>query len=232
LTWNTDDGSPVVVGHEAEMIRRLAVQLTETIREYLGIGQPLNFGVPLFEAMTWQQQTVMVDQVLKRLVDPTTQPQGSPTTQPQGSSALMDSSVAALYAQLYQSVEIETETERLDEAKAEPPSRRWRQLIVQVLEEIDDQAEWAQIDSTDMDDWDVAIQCLKDLVLPDEDYLMESLALDLPPEQSQTIKRSMGISDDYFVDVPPDVTTGQAQHVWAELVRYCDGRTVDPGCYP
>jgi hypothetical protein len=105
-------------------------------------------------------------------------------------------------------------------------------LILQVLDEIDYEVERPRIDSTDINDWDVAIQCLKDRVLPDEDYLMESLALDLPPEKSLKLRSSMGITNDYFVDVPPDVTTEQAQQAWAEIVRYCDGRTVDPECYP
>jgi hypothetical protein len=105
-------------------------------------------------------------------------------------------------------------------------------LILQVLDEIDYELERPRIDSIDINDWDVAIQCLKDRVLPDEDYLMESLALDLPPEKSLKLKSSMGITNDYFVDVPPDVTSEQAQQAWAEIVRHCDGRTVDPECYP
>lgn len=206
------------------MTRRLASQLTETIREYLDICEPLIFGVPLFEAMTWQQQTVMVEKVLKLLVDP--------EANAEGSSALMDSTVAAFYAQLYQCIEIETDTERLDEEYGELPIRDWRQLIIQVLDEIDYEGERPQIESTDINDWDVPIQCLKDRVLADEDYLMESLALDLPPEQSLNLKNSMGIKNDYFVDIPPDASTEQGQQAWAEIARYCDGRIVDPKRYP
>ena len=56
--------------------------------------------------------------------------------------------------------------------------------------------------------------------------------MDLPPEESLKLKTSMGITSDYFVDIPPDVTTAQAQQAWVEIVRYCDGRSVEPEFYP
>ena len=228
MTWNTDEGSRTVTGFEAQMIRALASQLMETIRACVDLDEPLNFGVPLFEAMTWQQQVVMVEKILKLLVDP--------IAHAEGSSALMDSTVAAFYAELYRSMEIETDTERLDVELGwsfdELPTRDWRQWVALVLDEVDYEGELPRIESTDMDDWDVPIQCLKGRVLADEDYLMESLALDLPPEKRFMLRDVMGIKNDYFIDVPPDVTTLQAQQAWARIVRRCEGRVVEPEFFP
>ena len=218
MTWNVEGDSRTVTGLEAHMIRQSSSQLTETIRAYLEIGEPLNSGVPLFEAMSWQQQMVMVERVLKLLVDP--------TVHAEGSSALLDSTVAALYVELYRNIEIESDTERLAEERGwdfgEPPVRDWRRLVLQVLDEIDYEGERPRIDNTDRDDWVLPIQILKDRVLADEDYLMESLALDLPPETSFTLKDAMGIKKDYFIDIPPDVTTEQAEQARVEIIRYCD----------
>ena len=47
---------------------------------------------------------------------------------------------------------------------------------------------------------------------------MEALAMDLAPQESQTMKQNLGIHRDYFVDIPPDGTDEEAEAARLRIV--------------
>jgi hypothetical protein len=69
-----------------------------------------------------------------------------------------------------------------------------------------------------------AIAEVQSWVLADEDWQMDGLTLDLPPDKSHEIKQLMGIRDGYFIDVPPDVSDQQARVAWAGIVELVSGQ--------
>jgi hypothetical protein len=105
----------------------------------------------------------------------------------------------------------------LDETKgaSTPQSPSWRGLIYAASREakID---ELPSITEDDPEEWNLLLDCLEDRVLWDNDWAMVE-QLDADPEVSQRVKREMGISDDYFVAVPPDPTDEEAERLLLEL---------------
>ena len=223
LTWNTALGPRTLSGAEANLIGHMAWQLTDSVREGLSIDSPLRFGIVLFDAMSWQQQVVMLDKVLAPLLDP--------NIAPSKSTALMDATIAAIYAQMELSVQCEIDLDRTSDWD-EHDFRDQRQRIYNALVESGYEGKKPDVDCAEMDAWELVILCLKDRVLADEDYQMDSLALDLPPEQSTELKQTMGISGDYFIDVPPDATTEDARDAWANIVQRVSGQRPNAMYFP
>ena len=214
MTWNTARGPRTLSGAEANLIGQSAWQLTDSIREVVSIDSGLCFGIVLFDAMTWQQQVVMLDKVLAPLLDPDI---AAPK-----STALMDATIAAVYAQMERFVQCEIDLDRNSDWDEDDYGDQ-RQRIYNALVESRYEGKKPGVDCGDMEAWELVILCLKDRVLADEDYQMDSMALDLPPEQSTVLKQAMGISGDYFIDVPPDATTEDAQNAWANIVQRVSG---------
>ncbi len=214
MTWNTALGPRTLSGAEAYLVGQTAWQLTDSVREGLAIDSPLQFGIVLFDAMTWQQQMVMLDKVLAPLLDP--------NIDPPKSTALLDAAIAAIYAQMERSVQSEIDLDRTSDWD-EGDYRDQRQRIYNTLVESCYEGKNPGIECAEMDAWNMVILSLKDRVLADEDYQMDGLVLDLPPEKSFVLKQAMGISGEYFVDVPPDATAEDARYAWANIVQRASG---------
>ena len=223
MTWNTAIGPRTLSGAEAYLVGQTAWQLTDSIREGLSIDSPLQFDIVLFDALTWQQQIVMLDRVLAPLLDADIDPP-VPT-------ALMDATIAAIYAQLVVFIETEIDMERTSDA-AEEGDTDGRQEIVNALVECAYEGDCPDAECAVIDTWELLIEALRDRVLADEDYQMDGLTLDLPPEKSREFKRTLGISGDYFIDVPPDATTEDARNAWGNIIERITGERPNVSCFP
>lgn len=74
-----------------------------------------------------------------------------------------------------------------------------------------------------METWQFAIDLLCDRVLPDTDWELEPIAMDVDPQQGSVVKRFMGIPDDYFVDVVADASVDDAAAAWCDLIERISG---------
>ncbi len=206
-------GERTLVGAE----RRLVVSAGWGLADFISIAAPENkalFGIVLFDRLTWQQQMLMLERVLTALVEASIP--APPTT------ALLDATVAAIYAHLYTSIEIELDDARMDmdSPLGEEDHFDVRNEILEALREPVDSDEpieespeggWPTILCDEIDEWELAIESLRGRILADEDWQMEAITMDLPPQTSRTLKRELGIQRDYFIDIPPDVTDEEAE---------------------
>jgi hypothetical protein len=206
--WNTSDGLRTLTGMEAQLIRDTAGELVDAIRAEKDYGEPVELGIPTFDQLSWQQKMVMLLHVLKPLL---IEAVPSPPR-----SALNDATVAAIYAQMETGVESEIYFQQTTAQSEEGDTDRRRQII-EAIEEHGSELNWPDPECVVMDEWELAIAEVKSWVLPDEDYQMDGLTLDAPPEKSHELKRIMGISQDYFTTVPPDSTDNQARTAWADI---------------
>ncbi len=211
--WNTAMGERTLVGAE----RRLVVSAGWGLADFISVAAPENkalFGIVLFDQLTWQQQMLMLERVLTALVEASIP--APPTT------ALLDATVAAIYAHLYTSIEIELDDARMDidSPLGEEDHFDVRNEILEALREPVDSDEpieespeggWPTILCDEIDEWELAIESLRGRILADEDWQMEAITMDLPPQTSRTLKRELGIQRDYFIDIPPDVTDEEAE---------------------
>jgi len=214
--WNTTFGERTLVWAERHLVAAESWALSHVISEAASDGGA-SFGILLFDRLTWQQQMFMLEHVLAALVEPTT-PAPSNT-------ALLEAIVAAIYAQMVNSVQLEIDF--AIPAEDDPDnSYRFdsgfyvRRLVLDALKEpintdepMGDPFEdfSLSVECDEIEDWELAIDCLRGRILADEDWQMEAIAMDLAPPTSQHLKQLMGIQGDYFIDIPPDVTDDEAE---------------------
>ena len=139
--------------------------------------------------------------------------------------------VAAIYAQMERSVQNEIDLDRTADWD-EGFFRDQRQGIYDALVESGSEGDKPDVACAEIDAWVFVIQRLKDRVLADEDYQMDALALDLPPEQSLALKQAMGISRDYFIDVPPDATIDDGRNAWGNILERVSGQRPNVMVFP
>ncbi len=82
-----------------------------------------------------------------------------------------------------------------------------------------------------MDTWELAIDAVQGWVLADEDWQMDGLTLDLPPDKNREFKQALGIRDDYFTDIPPDANDQQARAAWADILELINGQRPDEAVF-
>ncbi len=219
--WNTAIGKRILVGAERRLIMNAAWGLTDSISTEATFNDNVQFGIVLFDRLTWQQQMLMLEKVLTPLLEPSI-----PAPQ---STALFDATVAAIYAQLRTELIIELDMAELDKYDSFV-GRNFdvRQEILDALFEpvdTDEPAEeppdegWPSVDCDDIDEWDLAIECLRGRMLADEDWQMDAITMDLPPVKSSRLKKALGIQTAYFIDIPPDGSDEEAEAARLRIVE-------------
>ena len=83
-------------------------------------------------------------------------------------------------------------------------STSWRELVLAACEATGISDELPPADSTDLDEWQLLLECLSGRILWDENWADGELHLDLPPETATAVKSAMGIDGDYFTAIPRD----------------------------
>jgi hypothetical protein len=214
LTYETALGDRTLRGAEAELIGSGTWQLVDDILTMNSTEDGVQLGIVLFDQMTWQQQIVLLDRVLTCLLDPSVP--SPPRT------ALLDATIAAIYQQLRARVEGEIYTERTS-PEAEDGDTLQRQDVLWALLEHDPDRNWPDAECGVMETWELALESLQDRVLADQDWAMDDLTMDLPPDEGRALKEVMGISGDYFIDVPPEAIDQQARQSWANIIERLTG---------
>jgi hypothetical protein len=225
--WNTPIGCRALGKDEGELVGGAAWCLTDDVRTWMQLGDQPGTGILLFDQMTGEQKIVMLDKVLSLLLDP--------KIKPPPSTALLDATVAAIYVQIRWLIEIEIDMQK-DPIDEDDDFTSDRTAVVLALTEnpAPDEEPYPDLpdaDCTDMDTWELAIESLRDRVLADEDWLMDNLMLDLPPEKSRELKQGLGIRNNYFIDVPPEATIEQARTAWANIVERMSGTRPDESVF-
>lgn len=213
--WNTPYGERTLNWAERRLVASEAWALSEAIFEAASLGGS-TVDVVLFDRITWQQQILLIERVLNALIDPTIP---APPI-----SALLEATVAAIYAQLVISVQLEID---LIEPEDDPidsydPYNGFyvRQQVLDAIKapvdldepEGDPFEEFSlTVECDEIEEWQMLIECLRGRILADEDWQMEAIMMDLAPTTSEDIKQLMGIRGDYFIDIPPDATDEQAE---------------------
>jgi hypothetical protein len=124
-----------------------------------------------------------------------------------------ESAVYAVFEAISAAVQIEIDMHRTCEDFASSPREVlyfWRSLVSsaerQVREE-DEDCPYIDIDCDDEEEWDYLVsECLADHILWDRDFITEYFS-DFPPGASKELNKQYGISDDYYTEVIPLVTS-------------------------
>ncbi len=123
MTWDTPEGPRVVTGSEARLLKHALAAMVDTYELDQQAGcDPAEYGITLFDELTWDDRLGLLDQVGQALFF--AQPQ--PPTQ----SAVLDAAVAALFNQILHEIEYEIE---LSGVGSESRHMFWRKIVAQAF---------------------------------------------------------------------------------------------------
>ena len=181
-----------------------------------------DYGVTLFDELTWQQQLAVLDLLATNLLQE--------TTETLELSGINEAAVAAVYQNIVQQIELEIELHPVS-----PPEFRcrWRQATLdayrqnedddvlrqEVLSQDFDQEFVFDVDTEclEVDRWRWLVELLADRVLWDRDFEMVNEMIDAPPERAAAMKAALGITAGYYTAIAPDPTDLQVDALFESL---------------
>lgn len=232
--YETALGTRVLHGAEARLFAGAVWSLTDQVRTFIDDSGEDYFGgdtgIATLETLTCSQIIVLIDRVSACLLE---RGMKAPTR-----TALLDATIAAIFHHVFTCVEIEIDWQRLSEEDEEDEeddrggASSTRARVVEALEQTSDR-DLAVVDTpdpecTEAEIWREVIQQLCERVLPDDDWQLESIALDSDPTRNAMMKQRMGIEGDYFIDTLPDASVQEAATAWCNLIERITGWRPEP----
>lgn len=220
--YDTTLGTRVLHGAEARLFASAAWSLTDHLRDFVpnSVGQSFNHPIviPVLDSLTAAQVIVLVERVTAYLLDSETP---APTR-----TAVLDATIAAVFHQVAVDLQAEIDLE-FDSTEAEDDDTSARTKLAEAAKQVAD-PDSSSFDTPDpecavMETWQLVIDRLCDRVLPDTDWQLESVAMDLEPHQSAVLKGTLGIHDDYFIHVVGDASVEDAAAAWCDMLERISG---------
>lgn len=220
--YDTSLGIRVLYDAEAQLFASAAWTLTDQLRNLIPAGDApapeLLLGNPVLDSLTAPQVIVLIDRVSSYLLDPYT---AAPTR-----TSVLDATIAAVFQQISTDVQAEIDVQSLS-AEAEEGDTSLRTKVaaasLQTSESPSSAMDTPHPECAVMETWQLVIERLCDRILPDSDWQLESVMLDLDPRKSAELKGAMGIQDDYFIDVVAEASVDDAALAWCNLVERLTG---------
>jgi hypothetical protein len=202
--WPTSGGERVLDGKERTLFVHAAAALLDYLldeaREESEEECAWHTGVALFDRTEPQARIMLLRDVVQALTDPAV-----PTPK---LTAVNEAAVHAVFRFLRDEVNMEIDCEgycRGQEPELDGPSFLlgndpfyWRKLVLAAYLEgrgpadpSDGGEETLSHACTDLEEWDLQLECLADHILWDRDWELEE-SLDLPPRQARAVKRLAG----------------------------------------
>lgn len=223
MTWHTPSGDRYLVGEEAELVRDSIATMVEELASCRETEeQPWEYGITLFDELSWQQQLGVLDQLAMNLLQE--------TEETLELSGINEAAVAAVYQNITQQIELEIELHSVSPIEFRC---RWRQAALDAyLENEDDEVVEHEsqsqsesdgyvfdIDVTcmEVDRWQWLVEMLADRVLWDRDFEMVNEMIDAPPERAAAMRAALGITAGYYTAIAPDPTDQQVDALFESL---------------
>lgn len=184
LVYHTPGGDRILLGAE----RSLFTHSLAMIVDILADGDT-EFGVLPFDDLQRNQKLVVLYNSARGLLHPS-EPVPNLT-------AVVESAVATVY---------EYAKERVYEEIDDPDSTGetfWRSVVLEAARQQVELGEFPDTADPDKRTWTFLVECLAGGVLWDNDYESQA-SLDLPPEESRRFRAALGMTEDYYTDVPLD----------------------------
>jgi hypothetical protein len=207
----TSMGERTLTGAEAALLRESIADMTDSLQdEAEGLADEWPCGVKLFDELSWQQRLALLERVANALLKPE-----APAPE---LSAVNEASVGAIFALLRRNIVIELDEANDPHVSPEFDVYYWRRLIAACQEPPgSDEAFYLEVESADLDEWEILIECLGDRILWDADWDMPELFLDAEPATSRARRKRLGIDRNYFITPAPDPRDKEVPTLFANL---------------
>jgi hypothetical protein len=172
--------------------------------------EPDHFDFQAFDSLTAEQQIMVLAEVTRAL-----RCEDAP---PLVHTAAREAAVASVFAEIAHSVEVEVEgiIFRND-------AQMVRKLILAAASRDEHGRRLPKPTSTNLRLWNELIDEISQRIFWDEDYLMGSQFLDLPPDEAEAMHRRFGICREYFVWAPDEPRPQELREARAQLVAVLNG---------
>ena len=198
--WWTPNGERVLRGAEGYLFAECVYDL---LQEYdLPEGVDYSVGVQVFDGLSDGQKIGVLSLITHALLR-------TEVLRPE-LTAVTEGAVAAVFRHLLINVEVE----RVAGASG------WRRLIIRARretggEDLPDEA------CCDAEEWQFQVQALEDRILWDADYESGGSFEDDAPENAAVLREMMGIHEDYFVKIAPDLSDQELRVARDEIMALC-----------
>ncbi len=207
--WNTSKGKRTLKGAEAVLFAEGLLALIDDSSVWDFEDYPM--GIKAYDVLTPGQQVSALWTIALGLL--------KHDVKPKKHTAALEGAIATVFRQIEDRLEVE-----LEDAEFEC---EWRKLVIAARQAASAE-DTLPLACTDLDAWQLEIEEIEDGILWDNDFDTSNLFMDLPPEQSETLREQMGISEYYALTVPDDLDEGQMEATIAEIRKLCFPLMVQP----
>lgn len=242
--WPTSEGDRTPRGSEAILLAKAIDTMLGPLVDYLGsddeveqgaFAAVLQTGICVFDSLGIGQRIAVLHHAAHYLLTDSPFPCDS-------LSAAEDATVAAIYGEVRDQIEIEIDLSNASTGKpvgvgdsanaiepaAGPPLMLWRPLVRDACCELLDDGPWSHLAShrelakVELGEWELWVDCLASAILWDRDFEFADSFLDADPDAARRRRKVLGITEDYFVRPAPDPNHRQLNrliHHTRRLVR-------------
>ena len=182
MTWHAQEGDLVLRGDEANLFREAILFFCDIISSVDDDTDSVYGGASVFNQMTRTQQLASLELVTKYLFHE--------TEDCLDLSAWSEATLASIISQIRTLLHLEID---------EGDNNEIRRVLSRLTE--------CEISTDDWDnrsEWDFILDSYEDRFLWDNDF--EDIEIpDMSPDQADSVRQMMGITDDYYSSVPPDL---------------------------
>jgi hypothetical protein len=211
--WCTLCGERTLEGAEATLIREALADVVARIELSDRFELVWRSSVQLFDELTNRQKLAMLAEVGQGLL--------REDVSPPDLSALNEAAVAALYAHVLDSIEIEIVRNHAKLIRRKY-AQRWRRLVVEAIEEseLPEALEFKarsglpDADCDHVEGWEMLVDRLKGFVLAG---WVEDPDLDVDPAFWRWLNKILGPDEDHYLRVPPNPTEPELAVIRANL---------------
>jgi len=183
--YRTPHGERILLGAERTLFEESLAMLTD----HLSVGDH-NFGLQVFDTLQRGQKLFALYRAGRALLQP--------DELPPELTAFLEGAVATVYRHALDNV-----FQEIEEPEFATSIPSWRQLILNAARQCGDIDELPTDTNSDKSEWTILMECLEGAVLWDTDFEAQK-RLDADPDTTRTLNEVLGISDNYYTDVPYD----------------------------
>ena len=182
MTWHAQAGDLVLLGDEARLFRDAILLLCDEISEAIDDEDSIYGGARVFNQMTRTQQLASLELVTKSLFHE--------TEDCLELNAWNEATLATILSEIRTLLHLEIDEGNEDEI---------RRVIFRLTE-----CDVSRDDWNDWSEWDSILDEYEDRFLWDNDF-EDTEITDMPPDCADSVRQMMGIADEYYATVPPDL---------------------------
>lgn len=204
MYW-TPEGERCLVGAEAQLFVESLAMIVDLLAD-----DDWSFGIAVVDQLQYGQKLVVFETMASALLC-----KDVPIVR---LTAPIEGAVAVVFHVISEGLqeELGSDSYELRHRDEESPTG-WRQLVLAACQETELADELPSDDSTDLDEWQLLLECLAGRILWDEDWADADRHLDLAPEAALAIKSAMGIDSYYFTTIPRDPLDAEVPQLISRL---------------